>query len=56
MHWKERLLKNIKLYLILDAQVNSYEQLFEIAKQSIKSGVDIVQLRDKFGTAKDILS
>jgi len=56
MHWKKKLLKNIRLYLILDAQVNSYEQLFEIAKRSVESGVDIVQLRDKFGTAKDILS
>ncbi len=56
MHWKKKLLKNTRLYLILDAQVNSYEQLFEIAKQSIKSGVDIVQLRDKFGTVKDGLN
>jgi len=53
---KKRWLENCKLYLILDAQVNSYEQLFEIAKKSIKSGVDIVQLRDKFGTAKNILA
>jgi len=35
--------------------VNSYSQLFEIAKKSIKAGVKILQLRDKFGSAKAIL-
>lgn len=45
-----------KLYLILDAQVNDYRQLLDILKKSVVSGVDIVQLRDKFGHAKNILA
>ncbi len=48
-------LNDAKLYLILDRQVNSYKQLFEIAKKAIPAGVDIIQLRDKNGAAKDIL-
>ncbi len=44
-----------KLYLILDSQVNDYRKLFEIAKSAIIAGVDIIQLRDKKGSTKDIL-
>jgi len=40
----------------LDREVNTYDQLFEILKQSVSAGIDIVQLRDKRGTAKDILA
>ena len=43
------------MYLILDAQVNSYGQLLDILKRSIRCGVDIVQLRDKAGSAREIL-
>lgn len=43
------------MYLILDRQVNDDGRLFEIARESIRHGVDIVQLRDKFGTARDTL-
>lgn len=49
------LLNAAKLYLILDRDVNSYEELFEIAGKAVASGVDIIQLRDKNGSAKDIL-
>ena len=49
-------LNDARLYLILDRGVNSYEQLFEIAKKAILSGVDIIQLRDKDGSAKEILN
>jgi len=49
-------LNDAKLYLILDRQVNSYERLFEIAQQAIPAGVDIIQLRDKNGSAEEILS
>jgi len=49
-------LNDAKLYLILDRQVNSYERLFEIVRQAIRAGVDIIQLRDKSGSAKEILS
>ncbi len=52
---KRMSLNDAKLYLILDKQVNPYAQLFEIAKKAITAGVDIIQLRDKGGSAKDIL-
>ncbi|HBG60973.1 MAG TPA: thiamine phosphate synthase [Candidatus Omnitrophica bacterium] len=52
---KKKLLRNSRLYLILDAQVNSYSELFEIAKKAVLGKVDIVQLRDKSGNIKDIL-
>jgi thiamine-phosphate pyrophosphorylase len=48
-------LKDARLYLILDRQVKPYQQLFEIAKKAIFAGVDIIQLRDKTGSAKDII-
>lgn len=49
------MLRNSKLYLILDRDVNSYVQLFDIARESLAGGVDIVQLRDKNGSSKEIL-
>lgn len=55
MRSKKKWLRNAKLYLILDAQVNGYRELLSILKESVDSGVDIVQLRDKQGHAKDIL-
>ena len=53
--FRGRLLKKASLYLVLDAQVCSYARLFEIAKKAVSAGVDVIQLRDKFGSAKDIL-
>lgn len=55
MAWKRKLRQNCRLYLILDTQVNSYSQLAIIAQKSVSAGVDIIQLRDKQGTAKAIL-
>jgi len=55
MQLRKKLLKSARLYLILDAQVNSYPELLDIAGVSAKAGVDILQLRDKRGGAKDIL-
>ena len=52
---RRKLLNDAKLYLILDRQVHTYEELFEIAKKAIFAGVDMIQLRDKNGSAKDIL-
>ena len=46
MRSKRTLLNGAHLYLILDRQVNPYEELFEIAKKAIAAGVDIIQLRD----------
>jgi thiamine-phosphate pyrophosphorylase len=53
---KKMSLNSLKLYLILDRSVNTYEELFEIAKKAIAAGVDIIQFRDKGGSAKGILS
>ena len=55
MPWKKNLLKKANLYLILDREVNSYEQLLELARASIPCGIDIIQLHDKAGLPKDIL-
>ncbi len=66
MPWKKKLsrksknlyreaLAQSKLYLILDRQVQNYDSLFEIAKQALLGGVDVLQLRDKKGSVKDIL-
>ncbi|MFA5087462.1 MAG: thiamine phosphate synthase [Candidatus Omnitrophota bacterium] len=55
MQSKKKLLRNSKLYLILDREVNDYHRLFEILRQAVQFGVDIVQLRDKHGSARDIL-
>ncbi len=56
MIWKKKLLSNSKLYLILDAAVADYDRLFFIATQALKGGVDLLQLRDKYGCARDILN
>ena len=48
-------MRDVRLYLILDRQVNDDGRLFEIAKESIRSGVDMIQLRDKAGTSREIL-
>lgn len=55
MRWKKSSLKNAKLYLILDAQVLEPETLLRVLKDTVRLGIDIVQLRNKFGEAKDIL-
>jgi thiamine-phosphate pyrophosphorylase len=43
------------LYLILDTQVLDYGALLQVLKDSVRGGVDIVQLRDKIGSTKEIL-
>lgn len=55
MPLRKKLLREARLYLILDRQVNSYPELFEIARRSAQTGVTIMQLRDKTGTAREIL-
>ncbi len=49
-------LKNAKLYLILDTQVISPQRLLIVLKDAVRFGIDIVQLRNKFGSARDQLS
>lgn len=55
MNWSARLLRDSNLYLILDREVNGYDELFEIARQAFAGGVRVMQLRDKKGLAKDIV-
>ena len=50
------MLKDSKLYLILDTQVADYGRLLTIARKVVGHGVDMIQLRDKKGLAKDILN
>jgi len=55
MRSNKKSLASAKLYLILDAQVLNYDTLLQVLKDSVRGGVDIVQLRDKTGSAKEIL-
>jgi thiamine-phosphate pyrophosphorylase len=54
MRLKEKLLRDARLYLILDAQVNSYRELFKIVKTAVHGGAHVVQLRDKLGNTRQI--
>jgi thiamine-phosphate pyrophosphorylase len=56
MFSKKKQLNNCKLYLILDTSVKSYDELLKITRLAVSSGVDIVQLRDKQGSAQNILA
>ena len=49
-------LSNARLYLVLDTAVRGYDELFDIMKVAVQSGVDVVQLRDKQGSARDIFN
>lgn len=55
MRSKKILLNGARLYLILDREVRPYHRLFEIAREAVAAGVDIIQLRDKSGSAGNIL-
>ncbi len=55
MRSNKKLLAAAKLYLILDTQVLDYEPLLQVLKDSVRGGIDIVQLRDKKGSTKEIL-
>jgi len=55
MRSNKKLSASDKLYLILDAQVLNYDALLRVLKVSVRGGVDVVQLRDKNGRAKEIL-
>ena len=55
MRSNKKLLARAKLYLILDTQVLDYGLLLQVLKDSVRAGIDIVQLRDKKGTTKEIL-
>lgn len=60
--WQQQRSRNVReylsearLYLILDRDVKGYDGLFEILTQAVEAGVDIIQLRDKVGTAREII-
>jgi thiamine-phosphate diphosphorylase len=55
MRSNKKLLARAKLYLILDAEVLDDESLLRVLKDSVLGGIDIVQLRNKKGSAKEIL-
>ncbi|MBF0330615.1 MAG: thiamine phosphate synthase [Candidatus Omnitrophica bacterium] len=48
-------MQDSRLYLILDAQVCDHQRLWEVLKAGVNNGVDIVQLRDKLGTASKLV-
>jgi thiamine-phosphate pyrophosphorylase len=56
MRSNKKLLASASLYLILDAQVLGHDALLQVLKDSVRGGIDIVQLRDKRSSAKEILS
>ena len=55
MRSNKKQLASAKLYLILDTQVLDYGALLQVLKDSVRGGIDIVQFRDKKGSAKEIL-
>ena len=55
MRSKRKWLQCCRLYLILDTEVSSYDELLRIVKRAVPAGVDMIQLRDKNGLAKDIV-
>lgn len=55
MRSSKKLLNAAKLYLILDTQVLDYGDLLRVLKESVRWGIDSVQLRDKKGSAREIL-
>lgn len=56
MPLKKKLLRNSRLYLILDKDVcGPDKRLKMILRKALKGGVDIVQLRDKLSPTKDII-
>jgi len=55
MRSNKKLLAHAKLYLILDTSVLGHDQLIQVLKDSVRAGIDIVQLRDKKSSAKKIL-
>ena len=55
MPWNKKHLSGCKLYVILDREVAGYPKLFEILKKAAQGGVDILQVRDKKGSAREII-
>jgi len=51
----KKALAKARLYLVLDAQVCDYPELFEILKKAAKAKVDVIQFRDKIGSSRKLL-
>jgi thiamine-phosphate pyrophosphorylase len=56
MNWKKQHLKNSRLYLILDKDVCGAKKLKNVMSAALAGGVDIVQLRDKTSTTKEMIA
>ncbi|MDD5018875.1 MAG: thiamine phosphate synthase [Candidatus Omnitrophica bacterium] len=56
MNWKKQHLKNSRLYLILDKDVCGPKKLQHVLSAALAGGVDIVQLRDKTSTTKEMIA
>ncbi len=50
------MLSRAKVYVVLDRAIADYRKLFDVLKFCVDAGADIVQLRDKNGSAKEIFS
>ena len=55
MDKKRQFLERSQLYCVLDAQVAGYDKLFTVLGVSASAGVDIFQIRDKAGSAREIM-
>ncbi len=56
MNLKKRSIKDCRLYAILDKDVLVKSSLFDVARKLIRSGVDIVQYRDKTSDKRTVLN
>ena len=56
MENKIDMLRRAKVYVVLDRSVVDYTKLFDLLGICVDAGADVVQLRDKSGSAKEILS
>ncbi len=56
MRWNKKLLSDCKLYLILDTEVVAGRALVDLVRVAVRSGVDLLQLRDKKGTARSFMA
>lgn len=55
MSWKKRRLKNLLLYVVLDRETQGARDHIQVAQEAIKGGADIVQLRDKEASARELV-
>lgn len=53
---KKSWLKKSRLYLVLDADVSSHEKMLRFAPVVVSAGVDVIQIRDKRGEARALVS